>query len=334
MNDVLLRACRGEAVPYTPIWIMRQAGRYLPAYRRLRKGRTMLEALRDPELAAEITVLPLKKFDLDAAIVFSDILPPLIGMGLDLDFVAGVGPRLKDPLRTNKQIDRLRVPPAKEVMPEVLETLRLVKPTLDVPLIGFVGAPFTLASYAIEGGGSRTYVRTKTLMYTQPAAWDRLMTKLVAVTADLLKEQVRAGADCVQVFDSWAGILGPADYRRFVQPYSRRLLAQMEVPVIHFSTGTSAYLDAIAAAGGDVIGVDWRIALDKAHAIVKRPVMGNLDPVTLFAPWRELKVHVDDVLQRANGPGHIFNLGHGILPETPVDNVRRLVDYVHAKTSP
>ncbi len=333
MNDLLLRACRGEAVPHTPVWIMRQAGRYLPAYRALRKRYTMLEALRDPDLAAAITLLPLETFDLDAAIVFSDILPPLIGMGLDLTFVPGVGPRLEEPLRTTKGIDRLRVPPAVEAMPETLETIRRVKPILRVPLIGFAGAPFTLASYAIEGGASRTYSRTKALMYSEPAAWDRLLTKLTTVVADLLKEQVKAGADCVQVFDSWAGALGPADYVRFVQPYSRMLIAQLPAPVIHFSTGTGSYLNAVACAGGDVIGVDWRVALDDARKAVKRPVMGNLDPVTLLAPWRELKAHIDDVLQRAEATGHIFNLGHGILPETPVENVRRLVDYVHTATS-
>ncbi len=336
MNDTLLRACRGEAVPYTPVWIMRQAGRYLPAYRTLRKGRTMLEALRDPDLAAEITLLPCETFDLDAAIVFSDILPPLIGMGLDLEFLPGVGPRIKAPLTTNKQIDRLRVPPAAEAMPEALEVIRRVKRAIRVPLIGFAGAPFTLASYAIEGGSSRTFLRTKTLMYTEPAAWDRLLTKLVAVVADLLKEQVKAGADCLQVFDSWAGALGPSDYNRFVQPYTRMLfvrLATLEVPTIHFSTGTAGTLASIADAGGDVIGVDWRIALDAARKVVQRPVMGNLDPAALFAPWRELKAHIDDVLCRAGATGHIFNLGHGILPGTPVDNVRRLIDYVHQATS-
>ncbi len=336
MNDLLIRACRGEAVPYTPVWIMRQAGRYLPAYRALREGRTMLEALRDPDLSAEITLLPLQTFDLDAAIVFSDILPPLMGMGMALEFVPGVGPRLSAPLRTTKQIDRLRVPPAAEAMPEVLATIARVKPALSVPLIGFAGAPFTLASYAIEGGSTRHFRRTKALMYTEPAAWDRLLTKLVAVVADLLAAQVKAGADCVQVFDSWAGALGPDDYARYVQPYSRVLfarLAALKVPVIHFSTGTGTYLHMLAEVGGDVLGVDWRVGLDQARRAAQRSVMGNLDPLTLFGPWRELKAHIDAVLARAGTRGHIFNLGHGILPETPVDNVRRLVDYVHSATA-
>ena len=293
----------------------------------------MLDALRDPDLAAEITTLPLKRFDLDAAIVFSDILPPLAGMGMNLEYISGVGPRFKDPLRTTKQIDLLRVPPAEEAMPEVLATLRRVKPSLSVPLIGFVGAPFTLASYAIEGGGSKNYVYTKSMMYSEPAAWDRLMNKLVGVTADILQKQIKAGADCVQVFDSWAGALGVADYCRFVRPYTRELISRIDAPLIHFSTGTGAYLAAVAEAGGDVVGVDWRVPLDQARASVQRPVMGNLDPVSLFAPWRQLKVHIDDVLARAGKSPHIFNLGHGILPQTPIDNVRRLVDYVHEATS-
>ena len=336
MNDLLLRACRDEAVPHTPIWIMRQAGRYLPAYRALRTGRTMLQALRDPDLAAEITLLPLNLFDLDAAIIFSDILPPLIGMGLDLEFVPGTGPHIRDPLRSNKQIDRLRVPPAAEAMTATLEAIRRVKPALNVPLIGFAGGPFTLASYAIEGGASRNYLRTKMCMYREPAAWDRLLTKLVAVVADLLHEQVKAGADCVQIFDSWAGALGPADYRRFVAPHMRMLfgrLASLAVPTIHFSTGTAGMLDSVAAAGGDVLGVDWRIPLDGARRVARRPVMGNLDPAALFAPWRELRAHVDRVLKEAGTGAHIFNLGHGILPETPVDTVRSLVDYVHQATA-
>ncbi len=335
MNETLLRAARGRTVPFTPVWIMRQAGRYLPEYRALRKGRTMLQVLHNPDLAAAITLMPLRRFELDAAIIFYDILPPLRGMGLDLTFVPGRGPVLADPLRTTKQIDRLRVPPATEAMPEVLETIRRVKPELHVPLIGFAGAPFTLASYAIEGGYSRTFLRTKRMMASEPAAWDRLMMKLMAVAADLLQEQVDAGVDCVQVFDSWAGALGPADYRRYVAPYTRRLfkrLGALNVPVIHFSTGTAGTLEYLVQAGGDVIGVDWRIGLDAARRIAQRPVMGNLDPAALFAPWRELRARTDELLQSAGPRGHIFNLGHGILPETPLDNVRRLVDYVHEKT--
>ncbi len=331
-----LRACRGESVDRVPVWIMRQAGRYLSAYRAIREKHAMMTVLNTPELAVQVTLLPVDTFDLDAAIIFADLLPPLIGMGLSVEFVPGKGPVIHNPLRTNKAIDRLSVPPAEETMAPTLEAIRLVRPELnsrEMPLIGFAGAPFTLASYAIEGGATRDFAHTKTLMYHEPAAWNRLMLKLVGVVVDLLKSQVGAGADCVQVFDSWAGALGRYDYQRFVQPYSRMVFEQMgnAVPVIHFSTGTSAYLDLIAAAGGHVIGVDWRMDLDAAQDIVQRPVMGNLDPGTLLGPWRELRPHVDDVLTHMHGRGgHVFNLGHGILPNTPVDNVRRMVDYVHS----
>lgn len=337
-----LQTCRGEAADRTPIWLMRQAGRYMAEYRAVREKHSMMEALRTPELAAEITLQPLHAFDLDAAIIFSDILPPLIGMGLDLDFVKGHGPRLSNPIRSTYAIDVLATPPAAETMAGTLEAIRLVKPDLaarGVPLIGFAGAPFTLACYAIEGGSSKTYARAKTMMYAEPAAWKRLMNKLVTVVADLLAEQARAGVDALQVFDSWAGALGRLDYQRYVQPYNRTLFERLErtgLPVINFSTGTGTYLDVVADVGGDVIGIDWRLPLDEAWAVIgsDRPLMGNLDPVTLFAPWRELRHHVDEVLHRAAGrPGHLFNLGHGILPETPVDTVRRLVDYVHEKTA-
>ncbi len=327
-----LKACRGEAVDTTPVWIMRQAGRYLPEYRALRRKYTMMEALTHPEVAATITLQPLERFDLDAAIIFSDILPPLIGMGLDLEFVPGRGPVLRRSIASTYDIDTLRVPPAAESMAATLAAIRLVQPELKVPLIGFAGAPFTLASYGIEGGASKTYSKTKTLMYNEPAAWDRLMTKLVTVAADLLESQVAAGVNCVQVFDSWVGALSKMDYQLFVQPYSRRLFERLQalsVPVINFSTGTSGYLDAIAAAGGDVIGVDWRVPLDAAARVAGRPVMGNLDPAALFGPWRELRPRIDDVLRRAP-EDHIFNLGHGILPETPIDAVSRMVEYVHS----
>ena len=332
VKNRFLKACRGEAVDTTPVWIMRQAGRYLPEYRTLRRKHSMMEALTNPEVAAAITVQPLARFDLDAAIIFSDILPPLKGMGLDLDFVAGSGPVLRNPITSTYDIDVLRVPPAKESMAATLEAIRLVKPPLKVPLIGFAGAPFTLASYGIEGGSSKTFLKTKALMYSEPAAWDRLMTKLVTVAADLLESQVAAGVDCVQVFDSWAGALSEWDYEQFVQPYSRALFARLQklhVPTIHFSTGTGAFTHAVAAAGGDIVGVDWRVRLDVAAKAAGGPVMGNLDPVALFAPWRELKPRIDDVMQRAP-EGHIFNLGHGILPETPIEAVSRMVDYVHA----
>ena len=334
-RERLLAACRGETVDATPIWIMRQAGRYLPEYRTLRSRVSMMEALRTPEIAAEITLMPLKRFDLDAAIIFSDILPPLAGMGLELTFVPDHGPRIENPLRTSKAIDMLGVPPASETMGPTLEAIKMVRTELDtrgLALIGFAGAPFTMASYAIEGGATRTFARTKTFMYSEPAAWDRFMGKLSGVTIDYLNAQISAGVDCVQIFDSWVGALSRYDYERYVHPYSHRVLSAIgdKVSTIHFSTNTGAYLDAIAAAGGHVIGVDWRIPVDQAHKLVNKPIMGNLDPCTLLGPWRELMPHAQEVMRCiGRQPGHIFNLGHGILPGTPVENVQQLVNYVH-----
>ncbi|GIV61621.1 uroporphyrinogen decarboxylase [Rhodocaloribacter litoris] len=340
--DRFLRACRREAVDCTPVWLMRQAGRYMPAYRAIRARHSMLDVIRNPALAAEITLQPVDAFDLDAAIIFSDLLPPLIGMGLDLTYEAGHGPRIENPITRTYDVDRLGTPPAEETMAGTLEAIRLVKAELagrGLPLIGFAGAPFTLASYAIEGGGSKHYIKTKAFMYREPAAWRRLMEKLVTVVADFLLQQARAGADALQVFDSWAGTLAPVDYERYVLPYNRTLferIGRAGVPTINFSTGTGAFIETVAASGGTVVGIDWRQRLDVAWQRIGtgRAVMGNLDPAALFAPWRELKPHLDDVLARAAGrPGHIFNLGHGILPETPVENVRRLVDYVHERTA-
>ena len=334
-RERFLSACQGKAVDRTPIWIMRQAGRYLPQYRALRNQYSMDTALRDPAIAAEITLLPLKHFPLDAAIIFSDILPPLTAMGLDLAFVPGLGPRIGNPLRTPKAVDLLGVPPAKEAMGPTLKAIKIVRRELDarnLALIGFAGAPFTMASYAIEGGATRTFEHTKSFMYSEPAAWDRLMVKLSGMAIDYLKAQIAAGVDCVQLFDSWVGALSRYDYERYVKPYSHRVLSAVEnsTVVIHFSTNTGTYLDAVAEAGGHVIGVDWRTPIDEASARVQKPVMGNLDPAALLAPWRELMPHAQEVMQRMEGqPGHVFNLGHGILPNTPVENVQRLVDYVH-----
>lgn len=333
-----LRACRREAVDHTPIWLMRQAGRYMPAYRAVRAKHGMLEVMRTPELAAEVTLQPIEAFGMDAAIIFSDILPPLIGMGLDLEFVKGEGPLIHNPISETADIERLRIPKAAENMQPTLEAIRLVTAELTpkgVPLIGFCGAPFTLASYAIEGGGSKSYSKTKALMYTEEGAWGQLMRKLVAVQADYLLQQAAYGASALQVFDSWAGLaLGLQDYVRYVQPYNKLLYQEVSkagVPVINFSTGTGAYLNEVAACGGDVIGVDWRLPLDMAWEQIghEQAIQGNLDPVALLTPWPQLKERVDDVLRRANGRvGHIFNLGHGIFPNVPEDNVRRLVAYV------
>jgi uroporphyrinogen decarboxylase len=312
-------------------------------YRAIRARKTMLELIDSPELAAEITLQPLKHFDFDAAILFADILPPLRGMGLELVYAEGDGPVFPNPLRTPYDIDLLATPPAAESMAGTLKAIRLVAAELaprGIPLLGFAGAPFTLACYAIEGGASKNFAKTKSMMHREPAAWQRLMTKLVTVQADYLQEQIRAGAAGVQIFDSWAGqALGVQDYVEYVQPFNRTLIesvAKLKAPIINFSTGTAGYLEEVAACGGDVISVDWRIPLDRAWQRIgfSKPIQGNLDPAALLAPWPELKVRIDDVLRRAAGrPGHIFNLGHGILPTTPVDNVRRLVDYVHTQTA-
>ncbi len=342
-TSVFLRACRGLPVERTPVWLMRQAGRYMPEYRELRKVHGMLELIRTPELAAEVTLQPVNAFDIDAAIIFSDILPPLVGMGFDLDFIGGVGPHIANPIRSSYDVDLLGTPPAAESMAGTLEAIRIVSRELaprDVPVIGFAGAPFTLASYAIEGGATKDFALTKALMLSEPAAWQRLMTKLVTVQIDYLVEQAAAGASALQVFDSWAGrALGRADYVRYVQPYNTRLfegIRRAGVPVINFSLGVTSYLEDAAACGGDVIGVDWQMPLDHSWSRLgyARPVQGNLDPAALLGPWRELQPRIDAVLEAAGGrPGHIFNVGHGILQPTPVETVRRLVDYVHERTS-
>ena len=338
-----LRACRGLQVDRTPVWLLRQAGRYQAEYRALRERHSMLEIIRTPELAAQVTLMPVDDFGLDAAIVFSDILPPLVGMGLDLDFVKGDGPRIANPIASPRDVDLLGTPPAEETMAGTLEAITLVRHELeprDIPVIGFAGAPFTLASYAVEGAASKDFARTKAFMLSEPAAWKRLLGKLVTVQADYLLAQARAGADALQVFDSWAGrALGREDYHRYVAPYNRELFASVAragVPVVNFSLGVSAYLADAAACGGDVVGLDWQLPLDEAWERVgfERPVQGNLDPAALLAPWRELRFRIDDVLDRAGGrPGHIFNVGHGLVPQTPVDNVRRLVEHVRERTS-
>jgi uroporphyrinogen decarboxylase len=340
---LFLRACRRLPVERTPVWLLRQAGRYQPEYRAIREKHSLLEVISTPELAAEVTLLPVDSFGLDAAIVFSDILPPLVGMGLELDFVKGDGPRIGNPIATPRDVDLLGAPPAEEAMTGTLEAIRLVRRELesrDVPVIGFAGGPFTLASYAIEGGTSRDFTRTKTFMLSEPAAWKRLLGKLVTVQADYLLAQGAAGAQALQVFDSWAGrALGRDDYLRYVAPHNRELFSKVAdagVPVINFSLGVSAYLSDAAACGGDVVGLDWSLPLDEAWRQVgfERPVQGNLDPAALLAPWRELRFRIDDVLERAAGrPGHVFNVGHGLTPHTPVDSVRRLVEHVRERTS-
>ena len=339
MNDTFLRACRREPADHTPIWLMRQAGRYMSEYRAIRERYGFLEMVKTPEVAAEVTMQPINAFEMDAAIVFADILPPLEGMGLNLTFEKGEGPVLHNPIRTPADIEALRQPDPRESVSYTIETVRLVKRELAgrIPLIGFSGAPFTLASYAVEGGSSRDYRHAKKLMYGEPQSWRTLMDKLSLLVSDYLLAQIEAGADAVQIFDSWAGALSPFDYAEYVLPYVQRCIArvkeQSSVPVIYFGTDLNGMLALLRETGADVLGADWRINLDDAWAQYgdKVAIQGNLDPATLFAPWPEIERRATDILQRAGGrTGHIFNLGHGILTETPVDNVKRLVEFVHS----
>lgn len=316
---------------------MRQAGRFLPEYRELRARHGFLELCKTPALAAEVTLLPIRRFPVDAAILFADILLILEPMGVGLEFAQGDGPVIHRPVRTREDVARLVRVPAEEALPFVFETIRRVRVDLDgrVPLIGFAGAPFTLASYAVEGRGSRHYVHTKTLMYREPDAWHALMRHLAEATVEYVRAQVAAGAQAVQLFDSWVGCLGPDDYRTYVLPHMRTALAAigaLGVPVIHFGTGTGALLELMRDAGGDVIGLDWRVDLGEAWARLGPGVgvQGNLDPVALFAPPDEIRRQAARILARAGGrPGHVFNLGHGVLPETPVAHVAALIDAVH-----
>jgi uroporphyrinogen decarboxylase len=332
----MMLACRRQPAPYTPIWLMRQAGRYMPEYRRVRAKHSFLDLCRQPALAAEVTVTAAERLGVDAAIIFADILLPLVPMGVGLSYQAGDGPVIEKPVRSDADLDRIPPIAPLESLGFVAEAIRLAKQSLAgrVPLIGFAGAPFTLASYLIEGGSSRQYQATKTLAYTQPRTWARMMEMIARVTADYLKMQADAGADIVQLFDSWVGSLGPDDYRRLVLPYTQSVIAAIpsSVPVIHFGTATGNLLELMREAGGDVIGLDWRVDLAQAWSRLgpEVAVQGNLDPVALFADIPEIKRRAREILDRADGrPGHIFNLGHGILPETPVDHVIALIDAVH-----
>lgn len=337
-----LQACRGEKPDATPIWLMRQAGRYMAEYRALREQYSILDIIKTPELALQVTLQPIDAFDLDAAIIFADILPPLEGMGLQLEFVSGKGPVIHNPIRTPEDVDKLENPTPEESLWFTLDAIRMARQALDprgVPLIGFSGAPFTLASYGIEGGSSKNHIHVKNFLFGQNVAWHRLMDIFAGMVGRYLKAQAEAGAHVLQIFDSWVGALHPDDYRDHVLPYTQKAITIAKeggVPIIHFGTNTAGMLDLMAETGADIIGVDWRIQLDKAWQQIGtfRPIMGNLDPVALFAPWDALQARAKMVLDQAAGhPGHIFNLGHGILPETPVENVRRLVDFVHEYTS-
>ncbi|MBU2604109.1 MAG: uroporphyrinogen decarboxylase [Actinobacteria bacterium] len=331
-----LKACRREQVDCTPVWMMRQAGRYLEEYRALRAQHSFLEMCRTPELAAEVTIQPLRRFELDAAIIFADILLPLPGMGIDLEFAQGEGPVIGNPVRSAADIDALRPLTPERDVPFLAEAIKMVRREIEgkVPLIGFSGAPFTLAAYVIEGGGSRNYVHTKRLMYGDPPAWHRFMEKMSDVVSVYLAYQIEAGAQVVQLFDSWVGTLGPADYREYVLPYSQRVIESIggAVPVIHFGTDTATLLTSMKEAGGDVIGVDWRMDLGEAWALLGDDVgvQGNMDPVILYAPPEVIEAKVQAVLDGAAGrAGHIFNLGHGILPTTPVEHAKVMIDAVH-----
>jgi len=330
-----LAACRREPVPFTPVWLMRQAGRYMAEYRAVREKLGFLELCRSPDDAAEVTVTAVERLGVDAAIIFADILLVLDPMGVGLEFSRGDGPVIRRPVRAGADVDTLREVDIAE-LGFVMDAVRRARAALPrrIPLIGFAGAPFTLASYLIEGGGSRTYARTKTLMLGEPGAWNALLARLARTVAAYLNAQIAAGADAVQLFDSWVGCLSPVDYRTHVLPHMRALIGAITpgTPVIHFGTGTAGLLEAMRAAGGDVIGVDWRIDLDSAWARVGHDVavQGNLDPTALLAPVAEIRARAAAILEQAAGrAGHIFNLGHGILPETPVDHVRALVDTVH-----
>lgn len=333
-----LRACRKLPVDATPVWFMRQAGRYMEVYREIRKDNSFLDVATNPELAAEVTMQPVNAFDVDAAILFADILLPLTPMGLELEFVKGVGPVIHNPVRSEADVDALRVVEAERDLGFVMEAIRLVRKELDgkdIPLIGFSGAPYTVASYMIEGGSSRSYRHAKTLMYGSPETWHHFMDLVSESLISYLQSQVKAGAQAVQLFDSWVGSLSPGDYQEYVYPYSHRVLSALEgagVPVIHFGTGTATLLPLMKKAGGSVIGLDWRLPLDEGWAILGDDVgvQGNLDPMALFAPKPVLREKVKDVLQRAGGrPGHIFNLGHGINKHTDPGKVRAAIDYVH-----
>jgi uroporphyrinogen decarboxylase len=339
-EHAFLAACRREKTPYTPVWLMRQAGRYMAEYRKLREKYGFLELCKRPDLAAEITVMPVERLGVDAAILFADILLLLEPMGVGLEYTKDNGPVIHNQVSSRTQVEQLLEFDPEQALPFVFEAVRQSCAALNhkVPLIGFAGAPFTLASYLIEGGASRDYLKTKKLIYSNPGAWRPLMERLSSMVARYLNAQIAAGVQAVQLFDSWAGCLSPDDYERFVLPHTRAIIAGLTrgIPVIHFSTGTGGFLKSLRAAGSDVIGLDWRVHLDEAWERLGYDVavQGNLDPAVLLVSPREIRRRVEEILRRAGErPGHIFNLGHGVLPETPVENVAALVDAVHDLSS-
>lgn len=341
-----LRACSRLPVDHTPVWFMRQAGRSLPEYREVRKRHSFFEVANTPELCAEVTLQPVRRLGVDAAILFSDIMAPLVAIGLDLELVEGTGPVIARPIRTHEHLEALRPLDPGADMSAVRETIGMLREELaktDTALIGFVGAPFTLAGYLVEGKPSREFVRTKQMMYDEPKLWDALMRRLTDVVLGFAHGQIAAGAQAIQVFDSWIGALGPRDYARYVQPHMRRLFDGLrapglpDVPRIHFGTGTATLLELMAEAGGEVVGLDWRVNLDEAWARLGGPervgVQGNLDPVLLNTSWTALQREAETILRQAAGrPGHIFNVGHGVMPSANPEQIARLVEYVHSFT--
>jgi uroporphyrinogen decarboxylase len=336
-EPLLLRALRREPVERTPVWFMRQAGRSLREYRDLRERYSFFELAGTPELCAEVTLQPVRRHGVDAAVLFADIMTPVLSMGIDVELVEGVGPVVAEPVRSAAGVSRL-VDPGEDAFGPVLDAVRLVRAELEPEraVIGFCGGPFTVAGYLVEGKPSREFARVKELMYREPGVWHGLMEKLAGAFSTYIRAKAAAGADAIQLFDSWVGVLSVADYEEFVAPYSARVLAAVDVPTIHFGTGTSHLLPSMAAAGGDAIGLDWRIPLDQGWLAVgpERAVQGNLDPAVLLGPWERTEAAALGVLERAAGrPGHIFNLGHGVLPATNPDDLARLVELVHERTA-
>jgi uroporphyrinogen decarboxylase len=334
MESLLVKAARRERVERTPVWFMRQAGRSLPEYRAVREKHSFWEVAHTPELCAEVTLQPVRRHGVDAAVMFADIMTPVLGMGLHVDLVEGVGPVIERPVRTLADVEALQVPDAQAAFAPLLEAIRIVRAELapEQAVVGFCGGPFTVAGYLVEGRPSREFATVKRLMYREPDVWNALMAKLADCFSSYVAAQARAGADVVQLFDSWVGALSPGDYEEFVARWSAQILAAAGAPTIHFGTGASTLLPAMTRAGGDVIGLDWRIALDDGWAVVgDRGVQGNLDPAVLLGPWERVESAARDVLARAAGrPGHIFNLGHGVLPGTDPDTITKLAELVRS----
>jgi uroporphyrinogen decarboxylase len=335
-NDTFLRACRKQKVDVVPVWYMRQAGRYQPEYREIRRKHSLLEICRHPELCAEVTTLPVRQLGVDAAILFSDIMVPVGAMGVDFAIRSNVGPVIHNPIRSMADVSRLKPVEPEDDLPYVMESIRILSRSLPVPLIGFSGAPFTLASYMVEGGPSRHYLKTKTLMYRSPDIWFALMDKLEQMIVSYLKAQIAAGAHAVQVFDSWVGSLSPEDFREYVMPTMRRIfqkLGETETPVIYFGVGTGELLPMWRELDAHVIGLDWRVPLGEARRRLgsRFALQGNLDPAVLLAPWSEIERRAQAILEEGMAqPGYVFNLGHGVFPEVSVETLQRLTAFVHA----